>query len=218
MARPVRIVIVDNQPIFREGLRKLLEAEPDLTVAGEGRNDEEVVGLIEQLLPDILLFDGGVLHRFGLLALRRIQKCHPPMRTILLVSEVDRTEVVSALQLGARGIVIKVAASEVLLNAIRTVMDGRYWIRDECVDDLVETFHKMMVEAAPSSSPFGLTRRELEIVAMIAVGRTNRKIADTLSLSEDTVKHHLTAIFEKVRVSSRLELALFAAHHRLPTS
>jgi len=107
------------------------------------------------------------------------------------------------------------ASAEVLLTVIRTVMDGHYWIADECVVDLLDTFRKMMPENAPPAGFSGLTGRELKIVAMVGVGLTNRKIAETLSLSEQTVKHHLTRIFAKLGVSSRVELALFAVHHRL---
>ena len=108
------------------------------------------------------------------------------------------------------------ATADLLLEAIRTVTEGKYWIGDERAVELVDTFRELMADAGSGS--FGLTRRQLKIVAMVAAGRTNRKIAESLSLSEDTVKHHLTVIFDKVGVSSRLELAQFAAQHRLRDS
>ena len=110
----------------------------------------------------------------------------------------------------------QLATADLLLEAIRTVTEGKYWIGDERAVELVDTFRELMADAGSGS--FGLTRRQLKIVAMVAAGRTNRKIAESLSLSEDTVKHHLTVIFDKVGVSSRLELAQFAAQHRLRDS
>ena len=213
-AKPIRIVIADDQSLFREGLRKVLEAEPDLRVAGEARDREEAVKLVQQLQPDVLLLDLAMSHKSGLRALQRINGTGAHVRTILLASGINRSEIVSALQLGARGVVMKLATGEVLLRAIRTVMEGQYWIGNEGIVDLLDTFRELMSETPPAGS-FGLTLRERKIVAMVVAGRTNRKIAESLSLSEDTVKHQLTIIFDKVGVSSRLELALFAAQHRL---
>ena len=207
-------MIADDQSLFREGLRKLLEAESGLTVAGEARDGDEAVTLTRQLQPDVVLLDLAMSHKSGLLALQRLNGTGAHVRTILLASAINRREIVSALQLGARGVVMKTATSELLLKAIRTVTEGQYWIGDEPIVDLVDTVRDLMAESPPAGS-FGLTRRELKIVAMVAVGRTNRKIAEGLSLSEATVKHHLTVIFDKVGVSSRLELAQFAARHRL---
>jgi len=186
-----------------------------VTVAGEARDAEEAVTLVEQLQPDVLLFDLSASRRSGLLALKRIHGSGTRVRTILLNASKDRNELVEALQLGARGVVTKMASAEVLLTVIRTVMDGHYWIADERVVDLPDTFRKMERGNAPPAGFFGLTGRELKIVTMVAAGLTNRKIAETLSLSEQTVKHHLTRIFDKLGVSSRVELALFAVQHQL---
>ena len=209
-------MIADDQSLFREGLRKLLEAESGLTVAGEARDADEAIRLVHQLQPDVLLLDVNLSHHAGLHTLQRIHGTTTPVRTILLTPEIHHHEVVSALQLGARGIVTKEATADLLLEAIRTVTEGKYWIGDERAVELVDTFRELMADAGSGS--FGLTRRQLKIVAMVAAGRTNRKIAESLSLSEDTVKHHLTVIFDKVGVSSRLELAQFAAQHRLRDS
>ena len=181
---------------------------------GEARDGEEAVQLVQQLQPDVLLLGLAMSHKSGLLALQRINGTSARVRTILITSGMNRSEIVSALQLGARGLVMKVATAEVLLRAIRTVMEGQYWIRNERIVNLLDTLRALISEAPPADS-FGLTTRELEIVAMVVAGRTNRKIAESLSLSEDTVKHQLTTIFDKLGVSNRFELALFAAQHRL---
>ena len=215
MVKGPRILIAADRSLFREGLRRLLEAEPEVTVAGEARDAEEAVTLVEQLQPDVLLFDLSASRRSGLLALKRIHGSGTRVRIILFTATSDRSELVGALQLGVRAVVTKMASAEVLLTVIRTVMDGHYWIADERVVDLPDTFRKMERENAPPASFFGLTASDLKIVAMVGAGLTNRKIAETLSLSEHTVKHHLTRIFDKLGISSRFELALFAVQHRL---
>jgi DNA-binding NarL/FixJ family response regulator len=122
-----------------------------------------------------------------------------------------------ALQLGARGVVMKDAATEVLFKSIRCVMDGQYWVGREGVVNLVQTLRKMMAanNEQASKKTFGLTKREFEIIGAIVGGYANKDIAREFKISEDTVKHHLTNIFDKVGVSSRLELALFAVNHKL---
>jgi two-component system nitrate/nitrite response regulator NarL len=161
------------------------------------------------------LLDLALSHNTGLLALRQIRGSGADARIIVLVSGVDQREILSALQLGARGAVVKKAAAECLLRGIRSAMEGNYWIGDEQLADVFEAVRNVMAGHTPAGTPLGLTEREIQIVALIAAGGTNRKIAERLCLSEVTVKHHLTRIFHKVGVSSRLELALFAAHHHI---
>ena len=198
-ASVTRVLIADDRGVFRTGLRKLLEAESDLAVAGEARDADEAIRLVRQLQPDVLLLDINLSQGAGLHTLQRIHSTATPVRTILLTSAIHHHEVVDALQLGARGVVVKQATAAVLL--------------DERAVELVDTFRELLADAGAGS--FGLSRRELKIVAMVAAGRTNRKIAESLSLSEDTIKHHLTVIFDKIGVSSRLELAQFAALHQI---
>jgi DNA-binding NarL/FixJ family response regulator len=135
-------------------------------------------------------------------------------KIIVLTAAIERIQMVQALQLGARGVVMKEAATQLLMKAIRTVMAGEYWIGRESVGDIVE-FMRMNASGDRPPKNFGLTKREMDILTTIVAGLSNKEIARKFSLSEDTVKHHLTNIFDKVGVASRLELALFAINNRV---
>jgi DNA-binding NarL/FixJ family response regulator len=212
-----RILIADDHPIFRDGLRKLLETEPDFKVIGEASDGQEAVQLAQELKPDVLLLDLAMPRQPGLDALRELASAAAPVRTILLTVAIEKAQLVEALQLGARGVVLKETSTELLLKSIRSVVAGQYWVGREAVTDLVRVLRDLIPAAGEESrkKAFGLTPRELEIVSAIVLGFTNRDIARKYNISEDTVKHHLTNIFDKVGVSNRLELALFAIEHRL---
>ena len=209
---PVRIVIADDHPIFRDGLRRLLEAEPDLKVIGEACDGTEAVKMARQLKPDILLLDLAMPRMPGLEALRELSTgpAHS-VRVILLTAAAEKKQIVEALQLGARGVVLKDSATQLLLKSIHTVMSGEYWVGRESVSNLVQSSGE---EA--KQKKFGLTPRELEIVSAVVAGYSNKEIAEYFKISEDTVKHHLSNIFDKLGVSTRLELALFAVNQDLP--
>ena len=216
---PIRLVIADDHPIFRDGLRRLLEAEPDLKVIGEARDGAEAVKLARQLKPDIMLLDLAMPRHPGLEALRELSNGGAnSVRVILLTAAAEKKEIVEALQLGARGIVLKDSASQSLLKAIHTVMAGEYWVGRESVSNLVQ-YLRTLVQASGEDAKqkkFGLTPRELEIVSAVVAGFANKEIAEYFKISEDTVKHHLSNIFDKLGVSTRLELALFAVNQSLP--
>jgi DNA-binding NarL/FixJ family response regulator len=219
-AQTVRILIADDHPIFRDGLRRLLEAEEDLQVLGEAADGAEAVKLARQLKPDILLLDLAMPKHPGLEALRDLSVAPgaSPVRVILLTAAAEKSQIVEALQLGARGVVLKDSATQLLLKAIHTVMEGEYWVGRESVSNLVQYLRTLMQSSVDEArqKKFGLTPRELEIVSAVVAGYANKEIAEYFKISEDTVKHHLSNIFDKLGVSTRLELALFAVNQALP--
>jgi len=213
----VRILLADDHQIFREGLRKLLESETGFEVVGTASDGEEAIRLTHELKPDILLLDLAMPRYPGLEALRDLSKSPVPVRTIILTASIEKTQISELLQLGARGIVTKDSAPELLIRSIRMVMAGQYWLERESVSDLVGALRSAIVRAQSRSGrkPFNLTSRELEMIDSIVAGYTNKDIGQKLSISEQTVKHHLTNIFNKLGVSNRLELVLFAVHHQV---
>src|SRR5437870_264542 len=217
-AQPIRILIADDHPIFRDGLRRLLEAEPGLKVIGEACDGAEAVKMARELKPDILLLDLAMPRHPGLEALRDLGSGQQSVRVILLTAAAEKQQIVEALQLGARGVVLKDSATQLLLKSIHTVMSGEYWVGRESVSNLVQYLRTLVQSSGEEArqKKFGLTPRELEIVSAVVAGYSNKEIAEYFKISEDTVKHHLSNIFDKLGVSTRLELALFAVNQALP--
>jgi DNA-binding NarL/FixJ family response regulator len=211
------LLIADDHPLFRAALRSLLETDRGMRVIGEANDGRAAVAMVQDLRPDVLLLDLCMPVTPGLEALRELSTLNSATRTLLMATEVGDSDVVEALQLGARGVVMKQSASELVFKSIRTVMSGQYWVGRECVGDLIESMRKRASEPASDAlrPTFGLTSRELEIVATVVAGYPNVDIAQKFSISVKTVKHHLTNIFNKLGVANRLELALFAVHHHL---
>jgi two-component system nitrate/nitrite response regulator NarL len=220
LTAPVRILIADDHPIFRDGLRRLLETEPGFRVIGEASDGAEAIKLARKLNPDILLLDLAMPNHPGLEAVRELGSGAPLLRIILLTAAIEKEQIVEALQFGARGVVLKESATQLLMNSIRAVMNGQYWVGRETISNLVEYLRGLITppDKAPRAKKYGLTPRELEIVSAVVAGYANKDIAAHFKISEDTVKHHLSNIFDKMGVSSRLELALFAVNQALPLS
>ena len=248
----IRILMADDHPMFRQGLRALLETNEEFQIVGEATNGAETIALTQQNLPDIVLLDFSMPGLSGFDVLRQIASLQN-VRPIMLTAGITKNDIIQALQLGARGVVWKDVGAEILFKSIRCVMNEQLWVSRETVTHLVDTLRAMPSQArgdADAASQkflskemtvvrakstdlegdkpedrgalnksggrkFGLTARELEIITAIVDGQSNRDIALTYKISEYTVKHHLTRIFDKVGVFSRLELAMFAIHHDL---
>ena len=213
---PVRIVIADDHPLVREGLRRLLESQAGFAIVGEAADGPDAVSVVKEVRPDVLLLDLAMPRLNGLDVLRELGEMVEAVKTVLLTAGIEREETLQALRLGARGVVLKESATQLLYKCIRAVMNGEYWVGHGRIDDLLKTMRE--VERAPlrDASPASrLTRRELQVIAAVVEGAGNKDIGETLGLSEQTVKNHLSNIFDKLGVSNRLELALYAVHHRL---
>ena len=217
-ATPTKILIADDHPVVRIGLRNMLQADPQMKVVAEAKDGIEALHMVRTLHPDILLLDLAMPKMPGMEALRELlgENSSAPTRTIVLTGLIDKRQVLEALQLGARGVLLKDAAIEHLSACIRAVMQGQYWLEGRPVQNLVQVLHDLAAQTAPPArKTFGLTARELEVVTLITEGSTNKHIAQTFGISEETVKRHLTNIFNKLGVGNRLELALFALNHSL---
>jgi DNA-binding NarL/FixJ family response regulator len=210
---PITIVVADDHPIFRVGVRKLLELDSGFRVVGEAEDGRMAVSMARDLRPDVLLLDVAMPALDGLEALPGLLTASPETKILLVTAGIGQMDLMRALQLGARGVLMKEAATRLLPQAVRSVVTGAYWVGPEAVSDLVDAL-KGLADASPERR-FGLTKREIEVVAAVAAGQSNREIATRFAISEQTVKHHLTSIFDKTGVSTRLELALFALKHQL---
>lgn len=204
----IRIVIADDHAIFRDGLKRLLATQEDFRIIGEASDGKEAIALANELKPDILLLDLAMPRVPGMEVLRELSQHEVAVRTILLTAAIQPFAVTSALQLGARGIVLKASPPELLLKSIRSVHEGQFWVGSEAVTAWART-------GQPSTTGFGLTTREVEIISAIREGNSNREIASKLAISEETVKRHLSNIYGKLGVSSRLELAVLATEQHL---
>jgi two-component system nitrate/nitrite response regulator NarL len=208
-SRSLRLVIADDHPIFREGLRKLLDTESGFTVVAEATDGIEALQAVSDHDPDVLLLDVAMPRLDGLESLAQLTGERP--RVVILTAAITESATARAMQLGARGIVLKEVAARQLVADIRRVADGGFVLGGQVFADRATAIER----ANARSSSFKLTPREQEIVAAVLDGLNNQEIAARLSISIQTVKHHLTSVFDKTGASSRLELALFASHHQL---
>ena len=209
----IRVLIADDHAMFRAGLRKLLEAESGFDVVGEADNGLNAMALTRQLAPDVLLLDFAMPGMSGVEVLRQLSTEVGATRTVVLTASIAPHEMTDVLQNGAAGVLMKTAATELLYECVRSVASGQYWVGRDTVGSIVEALAASHRSVKNGARPFGLTLRELEVVRLVGEGCSNREIGNRLRISEDTVKHHLSRIFDKTGTSSRVELALFAHHH-----
>jgi two-component system nitrate/nitrite response regulator NarL len=217
----IRVLIADDHPIVRDGLAKLLSLEEDVVVVGEASDGCEVLDKVQELDPDVLLLDLRMPNLDGLSALQALQQTNKRTRVIILTASEDKNEFVQAMKLGCSGIVLKQTAPELIVKSIRKVHGGEIWLDSHTTAAVMRQF------AAPGEIGGGsgksrerspLSQREREIVQLVAQGYKNKEMAEKMFISEQTVKNHLHNIFDKLGVSDRLELALYAIHKGLHLS
>ena len=212
-ARTERLLVADDDPIVRDVLEVRLRnlGYTNLAMAADG---VDALRAIEQSRPNVLIVDLLMPNLPGMELLRNLSTAASPLLTVVLTSSITREQIVQALQLGARGIVTKYALDE-LGPALDAVISGRYWVEGKPVSNVFDILEPLLTPPSSAQSKFGLTPRELEVVNLVVQGCSNREISKELRITEETVKSHLTNIFDKVGMSSRLELALFALDHHL---
>lgn len=219
----IRVAIADDHPIVRDGIKRLLALEPDIDVVGEANDGREILEVIQQTGADVLLLDLRMPNLDGLGALQTLQQTHKRTRVIILTASEDKNEFVQAMKLGCSGIVLKQTAPELIVKSIRKVFAGEIWLDSHTTAAVMRQFAAPGSELAAgggSTSKSGrerspLSTREREIVALVAQGYKNKEMAEKMFISEQTVKNHLHNIFDKLGVSDRLELALYAIHKGL---
>ena len=230
--KATRVVLADNHSIFRASLRQLLSVPPKtikdvysvdvgtgFQVVGEAGTGEETVRIVESIQPDLLLLDPSMPRMSGLEALGALQCHNDRMRTILLAATIDKPQLLTAVQLGVRGLIPKDSTTEVLFDAIVSVLAGQCFLGRALLTDFIETVRPLIdsSRAQGGKLAFGLTPREREVLTLVSAGCANKEIARQCAVSEETVKHHLTRIFGKLGASNRTELAMLAARNGLDT-
>lgn len=210
----VRIAIVDDHPMFRTGLRELLAEQPDFEVVAEGADGSEAGAIIDRHQPDILLLDLKTPHMGGHAALAALREVKHEAKIVVLTESANEDDYIQAMMAGARGIILKEATTGHLFKAIRKVQQGEVWLDRKTTAAVLREFTSPE-KPASGGGESKLSNRELEIVGYVAQGFKNKEIAGRMFISEQTVKNHLHSVFEKVGVSDRLELALYAIDRKL---
>ena len=218
---PIRVLIVDAHPIVLEGLKAVLNRQSGLEVIGEAADGVEAIEKTVQLNPDIVLMDVKLPRVDGLTVLRSIQTRAPRSKVVLFAAPEHKDEFVEAMKLGCCGILLKDAAPSLIEKSIQKVHAGEIWLDSTTTAAVIRQF------ASPSEFPAAhgngkpnreraqLSQREREIIVLIAQGYKNKEIAEKMFITEQTVKNHLHNVFDKLGVSDRLELALYAIHNSL---
>jgi DNA-binding NarL/FixJ family response regulator len=210
---PVNVLIADDHALFREGLKRILSLEKDILVVGEAVRGDEVLKAVERCNPDILLLDLRMPKGNVVQTLLDIGVRHPGTKVLILTAYSEEEDVLDSAKGGARGYVLKGVSSQTLLQAIRTVHRGGIWVDKELpgaeiFEDIARSRFSRPESAATNDSMASLTKRELEILRLVAEGLTNEEIGKKVFISEKTVKTHLTNIFDKLKVNNRFKAAL----------
>lgn len=208
----IKVLLVDDHSLVRQGIKQILELEEDLIVVGQAGDGEEAIVKVKELKPDIILLDINMPKLNGIHTLRRLKDMDSSTRIIMLTFYEDREYLFETLNLGANGYVLKDAESDSLIKAIRDVYHGNSYIHPNIAVDLIKESNNRGVNEKGSTR---LTKREYEVLILIAEGLNNREIANDLYISEKTVKNHVSNIFKKINVNDRTQAAIYAYKHNI---
>jgi two-component system nitrate/nitrite response regulator NarL len=212
MSDPIRILIADDHPLFREGVAQSLSGVPDFAVVGQAGSGEEAFLLVGSLLPDVLLLDVTMPGDGGIVTAGKVAAAWPVVRIMMLTVSEDQDTLMAALKAGARGYVLKGVTARDLANAVRVVAGGDIYISPALAGGILFELTANKQAHDPLTT---LTDREREILQLVAEGLTNREIGERLHLAEKTIKHYMTNVLQKLQVRSRVEAALLAQKHGL---
>ncbi|OGA15358.1 MAG: DNA-binding response regulator [Betaproteobacteria bacterium RIFCSPLOWO2_12_FULL_63_13] len=207
MSDNVRILVADDHPLFREGVVHSLTAESDFTVVGQASSGEAALGMVRDLLPDVVLLDIGMPGWGGIVAAEKIASACPTTRIVMLTVLEDEDKLLASFKAGARAYVLKGVSAHELASVVRSVAQGEVYVTPSLAAGILVTLSR---NHSPQDPLEGLTERESEILKLVGRGMTNRAIGEQLHLSEKTIKHYVTNILEKLHVRSRVEAAMLA--------
>ncbi len=211
----IKVLLADDHGLVREGLRKLLEIEPDIRVVGEASDGLEVLEMVDKLEPDVVLMDINMPVADGIAATREIVQRRPETGVIVLTMHKEDGHAVRAVQAGARGYLLKSAKAAELVSAIRAVHKGASLVDPMMMTKVLAEFRRMAEETSSQEGLAGLTETELGILRLLAAGASNKEIAKKMGLANSTVKNKLTVLFGKIDVVDRTQAAIFALKHGL---
>ena len=215
-ATPIRIVLVDDHALVLAGLRMLIESQAGLAVVGEASSGEQALALVARERPEIVLLDLDLGGRSGLDLIPDLRATSPSTRIVVLTGLRDAAAHQQAVRQGARGVVLKEMAADVLVKAIEKVHAGEAWLNRTMIADVLADLPRPKEKEDPETPRIrSLSAREREVLALIGEALSNKRIAERLCITETTVRHHLTSIFAKLGVSDRLELLVYAHRHML---
>lgn len=212
---PIRVLIVDDQELFRRGMKMLLSAEPGIEVVGEAGDGLEGTTLAASIAPDVVLLDVRMPKRSGLEACTAIKDVVPSAKIIMLTVSDEEADLYEAVKSGASGYLLKDSSIEDVAQAVRVVADGQSLISPSMAVKLMEEFKQMSRPERDQVPGLRLTDRELEVLRLVARGLNNREIAKQLFISENTVKNHVRNILEKLQLHSRMEAVMYAVREKL---
>jgi len=208
--KKVKLMLVDDHKIVRQGIKKLLEEEPDLQVAGEAANGREAVKKATELKPDVILMDITLSNLNGLEATKQIKKVLPDVKVIMLTMHKNEEYVLQSFQAGASGYILKEGAVEELVSAIRSIHQDKSFLSPTISKTLIDAYLRKM-ETGKTETPFDLlTDREREVLQLIAEGSTNREVAKSLFISVKTVEAHRAHIMQKLNIHDIAKLVKYA--------